>query len=208
MAAGTMILTIAAVLVYCGVLERVLDRMYLTDRAALCVIAAMFVGTLLPNVTLGRVSVSIGGAVVPLLVCIWVFFRADTAMERARTLLGCVLTGAAVYGLSLLLPSEPESLPVEPTLLYGVSGGLIAWALGRSRRGAFICGVVGVLLADVTTGLVNWAQGINQTLVLGGAGLADSVVISGVLAVALAELVGECAERLVRRAHVGGGRRK
>ena len=71
--------------------------------------------------------------------------------------------------------------------------------LGRSRRGAFVCGVMGVLLADMATAVVNWHRGIDQQLVLGGAGIADAVVIAGVLAVLLAELIGEIVERIVRR---------
>ncbi|MBQ8556250.1 MAG: DUF1614 domain-containing protein [Clostridia bacterium] len=206
MSLGMMILTVVAVLVFCGLLQRVLDRMYLTDRAALLLIAAMVVGSLLPNVTLGPVSVNIGGALIPLGVCAYLFIRADEALERWRTLLGSVLTGAAVYGLSILLPAEAEALPIEPMLLYGIAAGAIAWLLGRSRRGAFICGVVGVMIADITTAVVNWMQGIDQQLILGGAGLADAVVVSGVLAVLLCELVGETVERMVRkRQTVKGG---
>ena len=206
MSLGMMILTVVAVLVFCGLLQRVLDRMYLTDRMALLLIAAMVVGSLLPNVTLGPVSVNIGGALIPLGVCAYLFIRADEALERWRTLLGSVLTGAAVYGLSILLPAEAEALPIEPMLLYGIAAGAIAWLLGRSRRGAFICGVVGVMIADITTAVVNWMQGIDQQLILGGAGLADAVVVSGVLAVLLCELVGETVERMVRkRQTVKGG---
>ncbi len=206
MSLGTLILTVVAVLVFFGVLERVLDRMRLTDRAALLLIAAMFIGTLLPNINLGLVSFSIGGALIPLGVCVYLLITADEPVEVWRSLLGAVLTGAAVYGLSMLLPDEPEAMAIEPNLLYGLSGGVIACVLGRSRRGAFICGVGGVILADVVTALVNWQRGIAQQLVLGGAGIADTVVISGILAVLLTELVGETMERVVRaRRHSGGG---
>jgi len=192
------ILTVVAVLIFFGVLQRVLDRMYLTDRAALCLIAAMFIGTLLPNLNLGKVSVSIGGAVIPLGVCVYLLIRAGSAKEVVRALAGAVLTGAAVFGLSMLLPDEPEEMFMDPNLLYGLAGGLIAWLLGRSRRGAFICGVMGVILADVVTALINWSRGVDQQLVLGGAGIADTVVISGILAVLLAELVGEIVEKFAR----------
>ena len=206
MSLGTLILTVVAVLVFFGVLERVLDRMRLTDRAALLLIAAMFIGTLLPNISLGLVSFSIGGALIPLGVCVYLLITADEPIEVWRSLLGAVLTGAAVYGLSMLLPDEPEAMAIDPNLLYGLSGGVIACVLGRSRRGAFICGVGGVILADVVTALVNWQRGRAQQLVLGGAGIADTVVISGILAVLLTELVGETMERVVRaRRHTGGG---
>lgn len=199
MSIGMVVLTVAAVLVFFGVAQRVLDRMHLTDKMALVLIGAMFVGTLLPNVNLGMASVSIGGCVIPFGVCVYLFFKADEGKERLRAIIGAVLTGAAVYGLSVCLPDEPEQMWLDPNLIYGFAGGVIAWLLGRSRRAAFICGVVGVLLADVVTALVNWNNGIAQQLVLGGAGIGDTVVISGILAVLLAELVGEIAERIARR---------
>ncbi len=207
MSIATMLLTVVAVLIFFGVLQRVLDRMYLTDRAALLLVAAMFIGTLLPNLTIGRVSINLGGAVIPLGVCIFLLVKADTSWERIRPLLGSLLTGAAVWGLSWFLPDEPERMWLEPTLLYGLSAGVIACALGRSRRGAFICGVLGVLLADIATAVINWVSGIDQQLVLGGAGLADAVVVSGVLAVALTELVGEVMERISRARHTPGKER-
>ncbi len=206
MSIATLLLTAVAVLIFFGVLQRVLDRMYLTDRAALLLVAAMFIGTLLPNLSVGRVQINLGGAVIPLGVCLWLLIRADTAKERLRACLGAVITGGAVFALSRLLPNEPEQMLVDPMLLYGLAGGVVACLLGRSRRGAFICGAVGVMLADVANAVINWTQGVDQTLVLGGAGLADGVVISAVLAVLLTELVGEMMERISRgrRAAKGG----
>lgn len=198
MTVGMLLLTAVAVLVYCGVLQRVLDRMYLTDRAALLLVGLMLLGTFLPNIPLGMVEVNIGGALIPLGVCAYLLLKADTAMERWRTLLGTVLTAAVIYGLTLLLPSEAEVLMADPTLLCALVGGVIAWLLGRSRRGAFVCGVAGMILADATVAAVNWSRGIAQTLVLGGGGLGDAVVLSGVLGVALCELIGETVERIVR----------
>ena len=46
MSTGMLVLTVVAVLVFFGVAQRVLDRMRLTDRQALLLVAAMFVGTL------------------------------------------------------------------------------------------------------------------------------------------------------------------
>lgn len=198
MTVGMLLLTAVAVLVYCGVLQRVLDRMYLTDRAALLLVGLMLLGTFLPNIPLGMVEVNIGGALIPLGVCAYLLLKADTALERWRTLLGTVLTAAVIYGLTLLLPSEAEVMAVDPTLLCALVGGVIAWLLGRSRRGAFVCGVAGMILADATVAAVNWSRGIAQTLVLGGGGLGDAVVLSGVLGVALCELIGETVERIVR----------
>lgn len=203
MSAGMMLLTIAAVLVFCGLLQRVLDRMYLTDRQALMIIGLMLAGTWLPNLTIGGVQINIGGALIPLGICAYLLIRADEAKERWRAVFGSILTGGAVYALSQLLPAEAERLVMDPMWLYGLCGGVIAWLLGRSRRGAFICGVAGVILADIASAVIAGLQGYEVQMILGGAGIADAAVISGVLAVLLCELIGETIERMIR-----GHRRK
>ena len=200
MSIGLIVLSVVSVLVLFGAAQRVLDRMQLTDRAALAIAAALFFGSLIPDIRLGRVAVNLGGAVVPLGVCAWLLIKTDTRKEFWRAILGSALTGAAIYLLGRFLPSEPEKTAVDPLYLYGISAGIIAYILGRSRRAAFICGVLGVVLADTLTAVINWSRGIEQTLVLGGAGAKDTVVIAGILAVLLAELAGELTERAARSA--------
>lgn len=197
MSGGTLLLTIAAILVYCGLLQRVLDRMYLTDKQALLLIGAMLVGTFLPELHIGPVAVNIS-ALIALGVCVFLFLKADQPLERWRTLLGVVLTGGAVYVLSAMLPAEAETLPFDPIWLYGLCGGVIAWLIGRSRRGAFICGIAGVLLADIVSAVVAWMQGSQMQLTIGGAGIADAMIVSGVTGVLMCEILGEMIERIVR----------
>lgn len=199
MSVSMLLLTVVAVLIYFGLLERVLDRMRLSDRAALTIVILMFIGTLLPNITLGKVSVSLGGAIIPLAVCIYMLIKAKSAKTVLRSVIGSALTAVIVWGMGVLLPDEPEAMLIDINLLYGLAGGVVAYLLGRSRRGAFICGVAGVIIADIITAYINWSKGITQQLVLGGAGMADTAVISGVIAVLLAELVGELRERMARR---------
>lgn len=198
MAVGLILLSAVSVLVLLGVAQRVLDRMQLSDRAALVIAGAIFLGGLLPDIRLGNAAVNLGGALVPLGVCVWLLIKTDTNKERYRALAGAALTGLAVYLLGRLLPAEPENMVIDPHYLYGVAGGVIAYLLGRSRRAAFICGVLGVLLADIAVAVINWANGVNAVLVLGGAGAMDTVVISGLLAVLIAEAVGEIRERMSR----------
>lgn len=204
MPGGMILLMIIAVLVWCGVLQRVLDRMHMTDRTALLLTGLMLLGTFLPDLTIGRVSLNIGGALIPLGVCAYLLIRADEPGERWRALLGSVITAAGIYCLARLLPSEAEKLPADPTLLCALLGGVTGWLLGRSRRGAFICGALGMLLADTAVAIVNWSQGIDVRLTLGGAGVADAAVLSGVFSVLLCELAGEIIERIRRRR--GGAR--
>lgn len=204
MTAGTLILSIAAVLVFCGLLQRVLDRMHLTDRQALLLIGLMLIGTFLPDIRFGQITINIGGALIPIGLCIYLIIQADDAIERWRAFLGSFITAAGIYLLSKLLPSEAEALPLDPIWLYGACGGIIAWTLGRSRRSAFVCGVLGVILADIANAIVIRIQGYQTKLHLGGAGLADAIVISGVTAVLMCEIIGETIERLVRRSFERG----
>ena len=198
MSVGMVLLTVVAILVFFGVAQRVLDKLRLSDRAALVLIALMFFGTLIPNITLGRVVFSIGGAVIPVGICIYLLIRADSPKERIRAIFGSLITAGIIYAISRFMPEEPERIVVDPMYLNGLAGGVVAYLLGRSRRGAFICGVLGVLWADIAVALINWNRGLEQPLVLGGAGVFDAMVISGLIGVILAELVGEVIERMAR----------
>ena len=199
MSFGSLLLMIAAILVFSGLLQRVLDRMYLTDRQALFLIGLMLIGTFLPGIRLGNVSVNIGGALIPLGVCAYLLIRADTTGERWRAVFGSFITAALVYMLTKLLPSEAEEMQMEPMWLYGLCGGIVAWQIGRSRRGAFVCGIAGILLADTASFAIATMQGYSAQLQLGGGGIADASIISGVVAVLMCETVGELLERLTRK---------
>ncbi|MDO4739288.1 MAG: DUF1614 domain-containing protein [Eubacteriales bacterium] len=197
---GMIVLVAAAILVLFGVGQRVLDRMRLTDRQALLWMGAILVGGFLPNIELGsRLQINIGGFLVPLGLCGWLFAKADTWGERGRAVLSAVLCGVAVWSIGVWFPDEPETMPFDVNYLYGLGAGALSCLLGRSRRAAFIGGAMGVILADVMQGLVNRANGIEQTLVLGGAGAFDTIVIAAFTAVLLRELVGEVHERMTRR---------
>ena len=206
MSIGLILLAVVAILVLFGAAQRVLDRLRLTDRQALLFTGLIFVGGAIGDIPLGgRVSINLGGALIPLILCVYLLAKAETSWEVWRALIAVVLTGATVFLLGRYFPNEPEVMPFDVNYLYAVAGGVFAYLFGRSRRGAFIAGVLGVMLADITQSVILWSQGINQRLVLGGGGAMDIIVISGLLAVLLCELVGELIERMTRtHAHAGG----
>ena len=211
MSLGRILLLAVSVLVLFGVGQRVLDRMRLNDRQALLVIAAILVGGFLPSIPLGSsVSVNIGGALVPLGLCIYLFIRAGTAKERWRAVIASVLRAAAVLLMGRLLPDEPETMPFDVNYAYGIVAGIIAYLLGRSRICSFIAGVMGVLLADIAQAVINGVRGVPVNLNLGGAGGLDAVVLSGFIAVLLSALVGTLIERATgkseRHARIVDGR--
>ena len=199
MSLGFILLILAGLLVLFGAGQRVLDRLRLTDRQALLFIALIIGGGFLPEIRVTPLfSFNVGGALIPLILCFFLWAKADTAAERARSVAATLVTAVAVYLIGRNFPEEPEAMPFDINYLYGLAAGAIACAFGRSRRGAFIAGTLGVMLANVITAAEVWSMGVNQTLVLGGAGGFDVIVISGLSAVLLAELIGEVAERVKR----------
>ena len=62
--------------------------------------------------------------------------------------------------------------------------------------------MLGVLLADTASAIEALSAGADAPVRLGTGGALDAVVVSAIIAVLLAELVGEAAERIAR------GRRK
>ena len=201
MTVGRILLILVSALVAAGACQRALDRLRLTDRQALFFVGLIFVGGLLPDIPIGQsVRVNAGGALLPFLLAAYVWIRADSGRERLRSLTAALVTAAAVFAIGRFYPSEPEAMPFDVNYVYGIAAGLIAYVFGRSRRGAFIAGVVGLLAADVLQAALLWREGIGQTLYLGSGGMMDAVVISGILAVLTAELTGEFLERCARGA--------
>ena len=199
MSTGMIILMIAGLLLLFGVGQRVLDRLRLTDKQALLFIALIIGCGFLPEISLGnQFSFNIGGFLIPLGLCVYLWIKADSAWERVRSLIASVLAGAAAFLIGRYAPNEPESIVIDPNYLYGLAAGVVAYVFGRSRRGAFIAGTLGMILAGVANAVLVWSAGIEQPLVLGGAGAYDAIVISGFVAVLLAELVGEIIERMDR----------
>ncbi len=193
---GIIILLAVAVIVYAGFAHRVLDRLRLSDKAALLFLVAMLLGGFLPDIPLvGNISINIGGGLIPLILVGYLFSKADS-WEIGRTVLAVLIATAVAYGAIKILPVEPTfNLFIDPLYLIAIIAGLVAYLAGRSRRGAFIAGVMAIILSDLLAFMENTLMGVSAATVIGGAGFFDAVVISGFIALGLAEIFGEAAER-------------
>lgn len=183
-----------SLLIYLGLLHRVLDRLYLSSRGALLVIIAMIVGSYLPDITIvGRMSINVAGMVIPLSLVIYILYRSQSRIEQGRTLLVAGLVAFSFHFTNIYLPVEPGALGIDldPLFLPAPIAAISAYLLGRSRRAAFCGAILGVFLVELT-----W---VGRGSTLGGGGLFDVMVISGILAVLITEAFGELMERLNRR---------
>ncbi|MBO8127953.1 MAG: DUF1614 domain-containing protein [Peptococcaceae bacterium] len=201
---GIIVLIVVSVLIYLGLAHRVLDRMRLNDKTALVILGLMIVGSLIDlPLTKGNITVAlnIGGGLVPIGLAFYLLGKAEHNRERINALMGALVTGAVVFVIGTYLMTgltEPAGryAVIDVLYIYPIVAAVIAYAAGRSRRGAFVSATLGVLLADIFH-LINLAgRNIPGMVHIGGAGAFDVLVISGVLAVLLVEIVGEARERL------------
>ena len=72
----------------------------------------------------------------------------------------------------------------------------MAYLVGRSRRLAFIGATIGILVADIAHAVETAIRGLSSPARIGGAGIFDTMVLAGVIAVLLAEIIGETRERI------------
>ncbi|NLG32027.1 MAG: DUF1614 domain-containing protein [Syntrophomonadaceae bacterium] len=192
---GLIALVVVSILVYFGIAHRVLDRLHLTDKGALAVIGAIIVGSFI-DIPLGdRLLINLGG-IIAVGLALYVLLAAGTNYERLRAILAAAVTGLALFLAGRYLGAEPEEIFIDPIYIYPLVAGIVGYLAGRSRRGAFFAAVFGVLAIDVGQYLYLIRNGLRGTVHVGGAGAFDSLILAGILAVLLAELVGETLERL------------
>lgn len=192
---GMIALIVVSILIYFGVAHRVLDRMRLSDRSALIIIAGIIVGSFI-DIPLGsRLTINLGGTIAVVL-ALYVLLGAGTAYEKVRAIIAAVVTGLALFLAGRYLGAEPEQIFIDPIYIYPLVAGVVGYLAGRSRRGAFFAAVFGVLSIDITQYIYLVRTGVRGTVHLGGGGAFDSLILAGILAVLLAELIGESLERM------------
>jgi uncharacterized membrane protein len=193
---GIVLLVIVSVLIFLGMAQRVLDRLYLSDKGGLVVIAAMVAGSFVDVPLGGGNSVNLGGAVIPVGLAIYVLSKAGSGKEWIRAVLGIVVTTGILYGVNKIYRFDTSQGILEPQYLWAIIAGIVAYIAGRSRRLSFIVATLGVLFMDIAHIIEVRMARLNVPTRIGGAGVFDTIVIAGVLAVLLAELIGESREAL------------
>lgn len=202
---GLIVLIVVSLLIFFGIAQRALDRMRLSDKGALAVILALIVGSFI-NIPIPGTSVpleiNLGGALIPVGLAIYLLAKAGTGKEVTRALLASVLTAVVIWFIgSRVMTGLPEPGGrfgfIDTLYLFPIVAAVIAYIAGRSRRSAFIGATLGVLMGDIAHYFYLMQNNATNALKsIGGAGAFDSIVISGILAVLLADLIGETRERL------------
>lgn len=192
---GLIVLVAVSILIYFGAAHRVLDRMRLNDKAALAVIAAIIVGSFFDIPLTARVTINLGG-IIAVILAIYILAKAGTAYEKIRAIIAAAVTALVLFLAARFLGAEPEQIFIDPIYIYPLVAGIVGYLAGRSRRGAFFAAVIGVLSLDIGQYIYLVTNNIRGTVAIGGAGAFDSLILAGILAVLLAEVVGETLERI------------
>lgn len=193
------LLGLVTILVFLGLGQRVLDRMRLTGFEALLILIVMVIGHFLPTISLSEaVALNLGG-LIPFGVVLYLLLT-TSGLEQRRALGVSLATAILIWLTDKLLPTQPGLL--DPVFSGGIFAGLLATVFGRSRRAAFIGGMLGVLLVDLANLIQLRLDGIQQQITIGSGGIFSSLVISAFLAVAITEIIGEVREHI----HIRGER--
>lgn len=192
---GLITLVVVSILIYFGAAHRVLDKLRLSDRAALAIILAIIAGSFVDIPITPRITINLGGLVAVGL-AIYVLAGAGTFFEKIRSIIAAAVTALALFIAARYLGAEPEAIFIDPIYIYPLVASIVAYLAGRSRRGAFFAAVIAVLTLDIAQYFYLVNTGLRGTVHIGGAGAFDSLILAGILAVLLAELVGETLERL------------
>lgn len=202
---GMIILIVVAILVYFGLAHRILDRLRLSDRMALLAIGLMILGSFI-NLPISRgaqlpvVTINIGGAIIPFALAVYLLIKAGTRKEWIRAIIATAITIGAMYGINRFVfagdPWHTGTDIIDPLYVYPLMAAIIAYIAGRSRRAAFIGGILGMLSLDVIHYIQLVTMGIPGEVAVGGGGAFDAIVLAGLGAVLLAEIIGEGRERL------------
>lgn len=199
MPVGVILLFGASVLVFFGLAHRILDHLKLSDLGAVLFLVAMIAGSFI-NIPIlrGRIffSLNVGGGILPIALGLYILIKAGSTMEWARALAGTVVTGGIIWGITHLVSFEPGHTFLDPMLIFGIVAGVVGYLAGRSRRGSFVAATWGLLLTDLGNLGYLLATGQSGRVVVGGAGVFDTIVLAGFLAVIISELIGESRERI------------
>jgi len=136
--------------------------------------------TIEPDVTI--VAINVGGALVPILVSIYLFLR---TRARWRMLVATAIVVFVVHGLAQIIPGAGIAVPmlIPPLTAAGVA---LLVAFRHAPAVAYVAGSLGALIGADVLNLPRVAELSAPVVAIGGAGTFDGVFLTGILAGVLA----------------------
>ena len=128
------------------------------------------------------VAINVGGALIPILVSAYLFFR---MRMYGRMIVGTLIVAVFVHSMAKIVPGVGIAVPifVPPVVAAGV-GLLLAYR--RAPPVAYVAGSMGTLIGADIWNLGNIAELGAPIVSIGGAGTFDGVFLTGIIAGLLA----------------------
>ena len=201
MGLGVILLIGLELIIYFGLAERILNKLGLSRNLLLIFFTSMILGSFIdiPISTSPDISINLGGAIVPIVLAIYILYQADDNIEVFRSIVAVIITGSIIYALTQIYQFEEGHTFIDSNYLFPIVAGVTAYLIGHSRRASFVAGTLGFLMYDFIHLIKITLGGVPGQAAIGGAGIFDSIVIAGLLAVLLSDLVGEIFERIRAR---------
>jgi len=131
-----------------------------------------------PRTTEQIVAINVGGAVIPILLSLWLLPRAPLL----RTLLATAIVAVVAHHIATI---EPQRGIVMPVMIGPLLAAFLAIVLTGARGAApvaYIAGTMGILIGADLANLSRMSELGSGVLSIGGAGVFDGVFITGIVA--------------------------
>lgn len=124
------------------------------------------------------VAINVGGALIPILVSAYLFFR---ARMYGRMIVGTAIVALVVHSLAQVAPGMGIAVPifVPPLVAAGVG---LTLAFRRAPPLAYVAGSMGTLIGADVMNLGRIAELSAPIVSIGGAGTFDGVFLTGIIA--------------------------
>jgi len=135
-----------------------------------------------------RIAVNLGGCIVPVAICVYLFAMVPQAL--AGFLAATVMVTVICHSLARPVPGFGISIPVLiPPLSAGISAYIVTRMLGlpihQAAGIAYVSGVLGVLIGADLLNLARIRSLGAPMVSIGGAGTFDGIFLTGILSVML-----------------------
>jgi uncharacterized membrane protein len=128
------------------------------------------------------VAINVGGALVPILLSLYLFFRTGL---YGRMLIGTAVVAAIVHALARIVPGAGIAVPMLIPPLAAAGVGLLL-SFRRAPPVAYVAGSMGTLIGADLLNLQRVTELGAPVLSIGGAGTFDGVFLTGIIAGLLA----------------------
>ncbi|TDX52903.1 DUF1614 domain-containing protein [Orenia marismortui] len=197
---GVILLILLEIIIYFGFAERMIIKMGLSKTSLIIFFALMIIGSFI-DIPITRdplITINLGGAIVPIVLAFYLLSKMDEKGELFRAIIATLIAGGAIFALTQIYRFEEGHTLIDTNYLFPIISGVVAYLIGRSRKAAFVAGTLGFLVYDLIHVVRITMGGVPGEADIGGAGAFDSIVIGGILAILLAEILGESRENLFK----------